>query len=559
MQQLSGLDTTFLNIETPTTYGHTSGLAIFDPSTADHLVSFDEVKRTLTERLHLIPQFRRRLVEVPFGLDRPYWIEDPDFDLDFHVRNIGLPRPGTMRQLAEQVERIIARPLDRGRPLWELYFIEGLENGHVAQLTKIHHSAIDGVGGAEALAATLDLSPEPRVVEPAAHSWEPDRIPPDLEMLTRALFALSMKPLKDYQLFLETMNNLSEVARAAGIEFPGLGQPRTVSPEAAVPMLSQAASAPPRTMLNTIIGPHRHVAFTSIGLDKIKTIKNAFGTTVNDVVLAVSSGAIRRYLLDHDDLPEDPLVAMVPISVRSEHDDGNSGNRVASMTASLHTDIEDPVERLCAIHESMKVAKDQHRAIPADLQQDMAEFSPPLIAAQAARLGVRAAAEGWVDLPYNIVISNVPGPQFPLYGSGARLLASYPVSTITDGSGLNITVQSYNGNIDVGVVGCRELVPDIWDIVDSIEESVAELVELADAMVKPQVKKSAATTKRTAKKPAAKKPPAKKPAAKKPATKKAPAKKPATKKAPAKKRAATQPAAKTPVARTRSAKTGADR
>ena len=538
MQQLSGLDTTFLNIETPTTFGHTSGLAIFDPSTAGHAATFDEVKRILSERLHLIPPFRRRLVEVPFGLDQPYWIEDPDFDLDFHVRNIGLPRPGTMRQLAEQVERIVARPLDRGRPLWELYFIEGLENGHVAQLTKVHHCAIDGVGGAEALAATLDLTPEPRVIEPPAHPWEPDRVPTDFEMLNRALLTLSMKPLKDYQLFVETMSKLPEVARAAGIEFPGLGRPRLGSTDASVSMLSEAGHAPPRTKLNSVIGPHRHVAFTSVGLDDIKAIKNAFAATVNDVVLAVAATALRRYLLDHDDLPDDPLVAMVPISVRDERHAGEAGNRVASMTASIHTNIDDPVERLRAIHESMKVAKEQHRAIPAELQQDLAEFSPPLIAAQAATLGVRAAADGWVDLPYNIVISNVPGPQFPLYGAGAKLVASYPVSTITDGSGLNITVQSYNGNLDVGLVGCRELVPDIWDIADYFEQGVAELVALAGDSVKPVAKKRAA----------------KKPAAKKRSTSKTAAKKSA-----AKKSTAEVSAAKRSAARTRSTKARTDR
>jgi diacylglycerol O-acyltransferase len=510
VQQLSGLDTTFLNIETSTTYGHTSGLAIFDPSTAHDPMSFDEVRRIVAERIHLIPPFRRRLVDVPLGLDRPYWIEDPDFDLDFHVRHLGLAQPGTMRQLAEQVERIIARPLDRGRPLWELYFIEGLENGLVAQLTKIHHSAIDGVGGVDALTATLDLTPEPRHVDPPAHPWEPDRVPSDLEMLNRGLLTLSLKPLRDLNLYLETLNNLPELARAAGIEYPSLGGRQTLSSDVGLPMLSEADHAPPRTIFNTVIGPHRRCAFTSVDLDDIKAIKNAFGVTVNDVILAVSAGALRRYLVDHDDLPDDPLVAMVPISVRADQHAGRDGNQVASMTTSLHTHLGDPAERLQAIHESMKIAKEQHRAVPAELQQDFAEFSPPLVAAQAARLGVRAAAVGWVDLPYNVVISNVPGPQFPLYGAGAMLLASYPVSTITDGSGLNITAQSYNGKLDFGVVGCREIVPDIWDIVDHLEACVDELLELAthrmnEAATKKTAAKKTATKKSAGKKTAAKK------------------------------------------------------
>ncbi len=488
MQQLTGLDTTFLNIETPTTYGHVSGLAIFDPSTSPIPATADDTRALITERIHLLPPYRRRLVEVPFGLDHPYWIEDPDFDLEYHVRHIGLPAPGDDRQLASQVERIIARPLDRSRPLWELYLIEGLENGCVAQLTKIHHSAIDGVSGAEILANLLDLEPTPRVVDPPDEPWTPDRVPSQMEMLQRGLRAVATKPAKGVRLTIDAINNLPALAKTMGIDLPDTNRLRPFRGREPEPMLSEASTRPPRTSFNALIGPHRRFAYGSIPLADLKTAKNAFGVTLNDVVLAMCSSALRQYLVARDELPDDPLIAMVPVSVRTEQQSGEFGNRVANMTTSLHTDIADPVERLRGIHESMSIAKDTHHALPATLLQDIAEFPPPAVAARAARLAARASARRLVDLPYNVVISNVPGPQFPLYGIGAQLVANYPVSTITDGVGLNITVQSYNGNLDVGLVGCRDLVPDIWDILDHVRAALDELNAIASA---PAAKSSA--------------------------------------------------------------------
>ncbi len=225
----------------------------------------------------------------------------------------------------------------------------------------------------------------------------------------------------------------------------------------------------------------------------MKKVKNAHGVTINDVILAMCATALRNYLDGRDELPDDPLIAMVPVSVRTEEQAGELGNQVASMTTSIHTDLENPLLRLQAIHESMMIAKDTHNAIPASLQQDIAQFSPPAVAGRASRLITRAAARRIVDLPYNVVISNVPGPQFPLYGMGAELVANYPVSTITDGSGLNFTVQSYNGNLDFGIIGCRDLVPDISDFVGLINDAIDELV------------KKSTTTKKSTKKKAAKK------------------------------------------------------
>ncbi len=478
MQQLSGLDTTFLNIETSTTYGHVSGLAVFDPPEQPGAETFAQLRDLIAERIHLLPPYRRRLVEVPFGLDQPYWIEDPDFDLDFHLRHIGLPPDGTPHQLAEQVERIVARPLDRTRPLWELYVIEGLEGGRIAQLTKIHHCAIDGVSGAEMLANLLDLEATPRVVEPPAKPWRPDAEPSELEMLGRGLASIAFKPAKGIRLMRDSLRNLPAVAKSVGVELPEFDRIRHGDFDSS--MLSVAPTMPPRVSFNARIGPHRRFAFESIRLQAFKEIKTAFGVTLNDVVMTVCAEALRRYLVERDELPDASLVAMVPVSVRTEDQAGEGGNQVASMTASLHTDIEDIAERLGAVHDSMQIAKQSHKALPATLLQDFAQFSPPAVAARAARTIARASARAWVDLPYNVVISNVPGPQIPLYAVGSKLLANYPVSTIHDGVGLNMTVQSYNGSLDFGLVGCRDLVPDIWDIMDHLKDAVDELHSLVD-------------------------------------------------------------------------------
>ncbi len=482
MQQLTGLDTSFLNMETATTYGHICGLAIFDPSTASVPPTLEDVKNLIQQRIHLLPPYRRRLVEVPFGIDHPYWIEDPDFDLDFHVRHMGLPPPGDSRQLAEQVSRIVARPLDRSRPLWELYVIEGLEGGYVAQLTKIHHCAIDGVSGAELLTTLLDVTPEPRRVDPPRRGWRPDPIPTQVEMLARGLWSVMGTPRKAIRVGRQAVRHLPELTRSLGLgDVPGTQLINRALGRKPDPMMSEAPTKAPRTPFNAEITPHRRFAFGSLDLADVKEIKKQFGVTVNDVVMALCAGALRHYLKEHRQLPADPLVAMVPVSVRTEEQQGTFGNQVSAMSASLHTDVADPRKRLERIHESMRVAKEQLRALPADLLQDFAQFAPPAVAARAARVIARATVANLVDVPFNVVISNVPGPQFPLYSVGAKLVANYPVSAINDGVGLNITVQSYNGSLDFGIVTCRELVPDVWDLIDYLGEALRELKDVAKA------------------------------------------------------------------------------
>jgi WS/DGAT/MGAT family acyltransferase len=484
VQQLTGLDTSFLNIETPTTYGHVSGLAVFDPGTAPGRIGLEDVKALIESRIHLLPPYRRRLVEVPFGLDHPYWIEDPDFDLDFHVRHIGLPPPGDARQLAEQVSRIVARPLDRSRPLWELYLIEGLEGGYAAQLTKIHHCAIDGVSGAEILTTLLDVTPEPRRVDPPRRAWRPEPVPTQVEMLARGLWGVAGTPRKAWRVGREALRNLPAVADSLGLgELPGTSLLNRAIGRRNDPLLSEEQSPVPRTPFNDRITPHRRFAFGSLSLDEVKEIKKQTGVTVNDVVLALCAGALRRHLSERRQLPADPLVAMVPVSVRTEQQKGTFGNQVSAMTTSLHTHVDDPIERLRRIHESMRVAKEKHQALPATLLQDFAQFAPPAVAARAARVIARATVASWMDVPFNVVISNVPGPQFPLYSMGARLVAHYPVSAINDGVGLNITVQSYDGSLDFGLVACRELLPDLWELIDELRASLHELKDAVKTAV----------------------------------------------------------------------------
>ncbi len=493
MLQLTGLDAAFLYMETPSTVGHVGSLAIFDAPTASGRLNMDDLAELVEARLHLVPPMRRRVIEVPLGIDHPYWVEDPDFDLDYHLRHIALPPPGNRQQLAEQVSRLAARPLDRTRPLWELYLIEGLEDGRVAQYTKIHHAAIDGVSGAEIMTVLLDVSPEPREVAPPKEAWKPEPVPSDMEVLMRTLFALPTHPLEALRFQARLLSTLGIRARARDVQrvallpalanLGALAMPvlndilERLAPERSQEgeLLEKPPSKAPRLSFNTTITPHRRYAFGTLSLDDVKAIKNAAGTTVNDVVMALCSGALRRWLIEHNELPDDPLVAMIPVSVRTEEEKGKLGNRVSTMMAALPTNESDPRKALERVHASMKSAKAQHAAIPANLLADFAQFATPALAARAARAVARTGLVDRIDPICNVVISNVPGPNFPLYSAGARVVGSYPVSTIGDGMGLNITVQSYMNNLDFGLISCRELVPDVWRLMDHLGEALEEL------------------------------------------------------------------------------------
>jgi WS/DGAT/MGAT family acyltransferase len=463
MQRLTGLDASFLYLETPTSHMHVASLIVLDPSDAAEPITRDKVKAVFAGRLHLAPPFRRRLVEVPLGLHHPLWIEDPDFDIDFHVRATALPSPGTAEQLATTVGRLVAQPLDRSRPLWEVWLIEGLEGGKVACLSKVHHAAIDGASGNELTVAMLDLSPEIAEHVPE-EEWVPDGVPNEVELLGYAASSLARQPLRVAKAAARTAGAVRAVRRR-NRESPRLAPP---SPFSA-----------PRTSFNAPITPRRSYAFRSLSLPAVKAIRKHTGATVNDVVLALCGGALRRYLDERGEAVDGPLVAMVPVSVRSDDERDALGNRVTSVFASLATDVDDPVERLEAIHDGMVDVKEQQQAIGADTLTDWTEFAAPALAGTAARLYSRMRISGRHRPLFNVTISNVPGPPFPLYSIGARAEAIYPIGPIMEGGGLNMTVMSYLDSLDFGLLACPDVLPDVWHLAEGLQVALDDLVVAA--------------------------------------------------------------------------------
>jgi len=470
MRQLTSLDAQFLALESGSHTGHVGGIAILDPSTAPG-GSFEcgDLRSLIRERLHLLPPFRWRLAEVPLGLDYPYWVDDSEFDLDYHVREIALAKPGSDAQLAAQVARIHSRPLDRSRPLWELYLIEGLASGHTALLSKIHHAVIDGMSGAEIMGVLLDLAPEGRELpEPPADgaaNGDAGNEPGGLEMLGRGLLGVPRYPLRALRALPRAVPNITDTPFAT---LPGAGT---------IGRLTGSGERPnaPKTTFNGRISPHRRFAFGQLPLDEVKAVKNHYGCTVNDVVVAICASAVRRWLVEHEELPDDPLVAQIPVSVRTHDEAGTYGNRILLMASPLHTEEDDPVQRLFKTHAAMKDVKERHKAIPAELLQDANHFIPPAVFSRAARLTFRLSTSRPGRPNWNLVISNVPGPQFPLYLGGAELQANYPVSVVTDGMGLNITVMSYRGHLDFGILADRDQMPDLWKLVGWLREGLDEL------------------------------------------------------------------------------------
>jgi diacylglycerol O-acyltransferase len=478
MRQLTGLDAQFLALEDARQCGHVSSLMTIDPSTRPGgVLDLEEVQELVRERLPLLEPFRWRLRTVPLGLDYPYWIDDPDFDLEYHVRELALPPPPTAEKLATQVARIASRPLDRARPLWELYLIHGLPDGEMGILTKIHHAAVDGMSGAEILGALLDPSPEGREA-PVPSDGFGEREPTDLEMLARGIAGAPRYLARVLRAAPSTLPNLEDAPQLN--ELPGakaLGRAvsrleRTLG-RGESRVLERSHLVPPRTSFNGRISPHRRFAFGRLPLDDVKAVKNEHGCTVNDVLVTLCAGAVRRWLIEHKELPRDPLVAQVPISVRTEEQMGTYGNRVGIMNAPLYCNEPDPKKRLQRTHEAMRGVKERHKALPAELLKDSSEVFPPAILARAARLsGSLAATRKPV---WNLVISNVPGPQVPLYLAGAQVKALYPVSVIADGLGLNITVFSYCSEVCVGIVADREQMPDVWRLIGWLGDTLDEL------------------------------------------------------------------------------------
>ncbi|MGF1598670.1 MAG: wax ester/triacylglycerol synthase family O-acyltransferase [Acidimicrobiales bacterium] len=480
MKQLSGLDAGFLYMESPTTYGHVNSLSIYQRPRTRSFRPYELVRERLAAKLGDLAPLRRRLVEVPFQIDHPWWIDDPAFDLDFHLRHIAVPPPGEQHALAELVGRIISRPLDRSHPLWEAYVIEGLAGQDWALLLKFHHAAIDGAAGLELLTILLDPEPDAGPLPPA-DLGPGERVPTPSEMLGRTAFEYALRPERFLRAQLRTLRDASTIANERRAELyraslrswaqPAL--PFSLRPDVPRPPEGMA----PPTPFNRAISPHRRFAYRTESLAAIKDIKNRYGVTVNDVIMAICAGALRRYLARHDQLTGEPLVAAVPVSIRTGDEDDPWTNRVSSIVAPLPTHLDTPQARVAYAHEAMADAKARFDLIPADALQDFSRFSPPALFTQASALMARTRMADRTGSPVNLVISNVPGPRHPLYLGPARLEHYYPVSTIAEGQGLNITVHSYQDILDIGLVGCRELMPDIWDLLELIGDEVQALLD----------------------------------------------------------------------------------
>ena len=461
MRQLSGLDASFVYLEGPRVPMHVGSIAIYDPSTAPGgTVTFKGILQHITSRMALVPSYREKLLRVPLDLDHPYWVIDPDFDLEFHVRHIALPKPGDWRQLCIQAARLHARELDRERPLWEFYVIEGLNHvegvpaGSFAIVSKVHHAAIDGVSGAEMTAVIHDPTPEPEVVE-VEESVDSERVPSAFELLGRAGVNNAAQPVRFARLARRTMRSTLGTIGA----------------------LRGAVPTAPRTRFNGKITAHRVVDGRSFPLSGMKAIKAAVpGATINDAVVSVVSGALREYLLEKDELPDIPMQAMAPISVRTQTESGTMGNQVSAMTIALPTTIADPLERLKAVYASTQSSKEMTNAIGARTLSDYTQFLPWALAGLASRTASRFSLVNRATMPINTVITNVPGPQVPLYLAGAEMLALYGMGPVVDGMGLIHPVFSYNGVITVSFTACREMLPDPAVYAACLQRSYDELL-----------------------------------------------------------------------------------
>lgn len=461
MDRLSGLDSSFLYLETPAQLMHVCGLFVLDTSTMPEPYSFRYLQDQIEQAVRDVPTFTRKLRRVPLGLDHPVWVRDPAFDIERHVHRLALPTPGGYEELTALTAHLAGLPLDRSRPLWEMWVIEGYEGGEhegkVVVFSKMHHATVDGVSGSNLISHLCSLSPtDPplQLEQPQAFGREPGR----RELLGRAVLSNLTKPVAVAKLVQPTTQLVS----------------RTVSRARAGTAMAAPLTAP-RTSFNGTITGHRSIAVIDIDLDEVREVKKATGTTVNDVVLAVTGGALRSYLADRDELPTESLLATVPVSVHASTRRHAGANKVSALFTKLGTDLEDPLERLAELSERNKHAKDHHNAISADSLQDWAEFAAPRTFGLAVRAYAGLGLADRLPVAHNLVISNVPGPPVPLYLSGARIEALYPLGPVFHGAGLNVTVLSNAGRLHVGVIACRESVPDTDDLVRRFPAELATL------------------------------------------------------------------------------------
>ena len=458
MRRMSSQDAAFLYGETPAWHMHVASLVIVDPASSGGRFSFDRVRDLTMERLPQMPQFRWQLVDVPFGVDLPGWVEGPPIDVEYHIKSVWLPAPGDENELSDLVGELVAKKLDRHRPLWEIYMIGGLEGGRSAVLTKVHHALIDGISGAGLSEVMMDLTQEPREAPTeSAHLLDAVR-PSDSELFARGIVRTAV----------QTPIRLVRFGAQSLVQAVAASKNFLVAKRPAMPYTA------PRTHLTGEFTPRRKVGMATLEIDRVKAVRRSFGVTVNDVVLALCASSLREYLVANDDLPGHPLVVQCPVSLRKGDDRDSVGSKVGSMFVELATNIEDPIERLRAVAASASQAKEIHPAFEEHHHLGVTETAPPGLIGLAARLYTTMHLDR-VPAAVNLVISNVPGPPAPLYMAGALVEGMFPMGPLLLGMGLNITAFSHNRQLDVGVFSCPDLVSDPQCIADGIELALIEL------------------------------------------------------------------------------------
>jgi WS/DGAT/MGAT family acyltransferase len=467
--RLTGLDASFLHLEDEAAHMHVAAVMTFEGPPPHH----DEVVDGIRSRLHLVPRYRQRLAFVPLGQGRPRWVDDPHFNLRYHVRHTALPEPGTEDQLKRLAGRVFSQRLDRDKPLWEMWVVEGLDGGdRFAVLSKTHHALVDGVSGIDIMSVLFDTKPEPDAPPPAEKKrWLPAPTPSRAQLLGEALYERATVPAEIVRGARALVRGPRRIAGAAAGSLAGVGS-----------MVRAGLSPAPKTPYNERIGPHRRFTWVRMQLADVKAIKNGLGGTVNDVMLATVTGALGRHLRRRgvDVSPELELKAMVPVSVRSEEARGALGNQVAAMMAPLPVGLEEPVERLERISDAMAHLKSGGQAVGAQVLTELAGFAPPNIMSQAARVVARQRM-------FNLVVTNVPGPQFPLYMMGRELEGLFPMVPLAPNQALGIAIMSYNGTINFGLVGDFDLMSDLDDLADDLHAALAQLADAAGVeLAKPK-------------------------------------------------------------------------
>jgi WS/DGAT/MGAT family acyltransferase len=460
--RLTALDTSFLHLEDDAAHMHVASVLLFDGDPPPH----DEFIAGIESRLHLVPRYRQKLAFVPFGQGRPRWVDDPHLNLSYHVRKTALPAPGSEEQLRALAGRVLAQQLDRDKPLWEIWVVEGVEGGRFALVCKTHHALVDGISGVDIMTVLFDLSAEHRKPDEPERRWLPAPTPSRTQLLSEALLERATVP--------------TEIARSVRAVFRA---PRQIADGVRDSLVGVGAMAwagmnpAPPSPYNCRIGPHRRFTWVRTNLDDIKAIKNSLGGTVNDVVLATVSGALGRHLHRRGEtLSGRELKAMVPVSVRADEDRGALGNQVAAMMAPLPVWCEEPVRRLELVNEAMGGLKDSGQAVGAQVLTRLTGFAPPTIMAQASRLMARQRM-------FNLVVTNVPGPQVPLYLMGHELRDFFPMVPLVRNQALGVAIMSYNGQMNFGLVGDYDAMHDLDDLASDFHGSLAELADAAGVAI----------------------------------------------------------------------------